>query len=96
MGYNSNSVVSLDPVREDLTSSLSKLSKSLDNLLDDVAKLEERISPILVSRLDDIGEDKDASLGPRRSSFRIALDDETDKVKRLENIICKLINQIDL
>ena len=62
-----------------------------DNLLEGVAKLEERISPILVNRLDDSGEDKDASLGPRRSSFRIALDDETDKVKRLENIICKLI-----
>ena len=84
---------SLPPVprRQDINASLEDLTFNLDSLKSSIEALE-----VSVNRLEDSCSSKDGVSPSNVSSIRKTIDDEVQKVKRLDSQICKLIDNLDL
>lgn len=89
---------SLPPVprRQDINASLEDLTFSLDSLKSSIEALESMLSKVSVNRLEDSCSSTDGVSPSNVSSIRKTIDDEVQKVKRLDSQICKLIDNLDL
>ena len=93
---------SLPPVprRQDINASLEDLTFNLDSLKSSIEALESVLSKVSVNRLEDSCSSKDgvspSNAPSNASSIRKTIDDEVQKVKRLDSHICKLIDNLDL
>lgn len=89
---------SLPPVprRQDINASLEDLTFNLDSLKSSIEALESVLSKVSVNRLEDSCSSKDSVSPSNVSSIRKIIDDEVQKVKRLDSQICKLIDNLDL
>lgn len=82
--------------RQDINTSLDDLTSNLDSLKSSIEALESVLLKVSVNRLEDSCSSKDGISPSNVSSIRKTIDDEVEKVKRLDTHICKLIDNLDL